>query len=36
MPARVQLFDIPDVGVDAPLQAGFALTIDGAITKEDS
>jgi hypothetical protein len=30
--ARVQLFDPQEVGVDAPLQFAFALTIDGPIT----
>lgn len=29
VPARVQLFDVPEVGVDAALQFAFALTIDG-------
>lgn len=33
-PARIQLFDIPEVGVDAALQTGFALTIDGTITMD--
>lgn len=33
-PARVQLFDVPEQGVDAALQAQFALTIDGTITTE--
>lgn len=32
MPGRVQLFDIPEVTVDAAMQVSFALTIDGAIT----
>lgn len=31
-PGRVQLFDIPEVGVDTPLQTAFALTVAGAIT----
>lgn len=31
MPARVQLFDPQEVGVDAPLQFAFAMTIDGEI-----
>lgn len=31
MPARVQLFDPPEVTVDAALQIAFALTVDGDI-----
>jgi hypothetical protein len=31
---RIQLFDIPEQGVDSALQAQFALTLDGAITME--
>jgi hypothetical protein len=30
-PARVQLFDVPEVGLDAALQSAFALTLDGPI-----
>jgi hypothetical protein len=36
MPARVQLFDPQDIGVDAAMQVAFALTIDGAITMVNS
>jgi len=36
MPARVQLFEPPEVGVDTALQISFALTIDGTITKVNS
>jgi len=36
MPARVQLFDPQDVTTDAAMQVAFALTIDGAITMENS
>lgn len=32
MPAKVQLFDPQEVGVDSPMQVAFALTITGAIT----
>lgn len=35
-PGRVQLFDPQDVGTDAALQVAFGLTIDGAITMENS
>lgn len=33
-PARVQMFDPVEQGVDAALQVAFALTIDGDITEE--
>lgn len=36
MPARVQLFDIQELGVDAAMQAAFALTVDGTITMVNS
>lgn len=36
MPARVQLFDVQEVTVDAPMQLAFALTVDGMITMEES
>ena len=34
MAARVQLFDIQEVTLDAAMQAAFAMTIDGTITME--
>lgn len=36
MPARVQLFELQEMTTDAPMQFGFALTIDGAITVVES
>lgn len=36
MPARVQLFDPQEAGVDAALQVGFALTVDGEIQMVNS
>lgn len=32
-PARVQMFELGDMGTDAAMQFDFALTIDGAITQ---
>jgi len=36
MAARVQMFDVQEFSVDAAQQFAFALTIDGAITMENS
>jgi hypothetical protein len=36
MPARVQLFDVQEVGMDAAMQVAFAMTIAGPITMVNS